>query len=347
MRSRATRKVPAKVLGVNRLATMLRNPYYIGIVQYNGKTYKGRHEPLVDETTFQEVQDLLDSKRRSGEKSWRHFHYLRGSLYCRECGGRLIYTKARGRSDTYEYFVCSGRQKGRCSQGHHRADAVEAAVERHYALVQLAPDHRESIRKAVAAHVAVVAELAAQKVADAKADLARLDAEERKLLTAHYADQVSESLFAEEQVRIRRERATAEKLIKELDIQHQRVLRALDVALAMTDRIQAAYCQADRQERRLFNQAFFERLEIDNEKVANHVLADPFAQMWPTGPTAKSAASTDLASRKPTSRERVRGTVCAELPRSRKARTPSLLFQAGGSNVASLVDIAGLEPATS
>lgn len=128
LRTRPTRKVPAQQVGANRLASLLRNPYYLGIVNYAGKTYKGRHEPLVDETTFQEVQDLLDAKRQSGERSWRHFHYLRGSLYCAECGGRLMYNRARGNGGLYEYFICSGKKRGRCSQGYHRAAAVEEAV---------------------------------------------------------------------------------------------------------------------------------------------------------------------------------------------------------------------------
>ncbi|MGH7485366.1 MAG: recombinase family protein, partial [bacterium] len=132
LRSRATKRTPEQAIGLNRLAEILRNPYYIGLVRYAGKTYQGRHKPLVDEGTFQHVQDLLDAKRQSGERSWRHHHYLRGSLYCAECDSRLMFAQAKGNGGTYEYFVCSGRSRGVCSQGHHRAAAVEAAIERHY-----------------------------------------------------------------------------------------------------------------------------------------------------------------------------------------------------------------------
>jgi site-specific DNA recombinase len=344
LRTRPTRKVPAQQVGINRLASLLRNPYYLGIVNYAGKTYKGRHEPLVDETTFQEVQDLLDAKRQSGERSWRHFHYLRGSLYCAECGGRLMYNRASGNGGLYEYFICAGRKRRACSQGYHRAAAVEEAVERRYGLVQLSQKERQAIREAVRAHVAVIAELAAQELAAAKSELTRLEAEERKLLKAHYADQVSESLFVEEQARISRERVGATKHMEEFSFRHEQVLAALDAALSLTDRIQVAYRQASPHERRLFNQAFFERLEVGDEDVARHELAEPFAQIH------KQRASSDRPAiylRRRPAAEAGNGALVgagAGSARGRNARTPSPFFGARGSDVGSLVRLRGVEP---
>src|SRR5205823_6320210 len=72
LKSRPTANKPAKTLGVNRLASMLRNEYYIGIVHYAGATHQGRHEPLIDEAVFDKVQQILDAQRQSGERSWRH-----------------------------------------------------------------------------------------------------------------------------------------------------------------------------------------------------------------------------------------------------------------------------------
>lgn len=334
LRSRPNRRTSAQALGGNRLASMLRNPYYMGVVSYGGKTYQGRHEPLVDEQTFQEVQDLLDAKRVSGERSWRHFHYLRGSLYCRECGGRLFYTQVKGNGGLYDYFICSGRQERRCSQGYHRMEAVEAAVERHYATVELSDQARESIRAAVKAHVAVIAELAAEKIADAETVLTRLDQEERKLLSAHYADRVSESLFADEQARISRERIGATKTIEGLSVKHEQVLDALDDALALTADVQRAYIQAGPQERRLLNQAFFERLEVDAEEIDGDERAEPFADLahldWSRDETCNGAVPAS---------EGASELAC-------KAKTADPISEVGGSNVEVLVPGAGLEPAS-
>ncbi len=330
LRSRPTRKYPARALLAKDVQSMLRNPYYLGIVNYAGKTYQGRHQPLVDEATFQEVQDLLESKRVSGERPWRHFHYLRGSIYCRECGRRLIFTKASGKGGVYDYFVCGGRQHANCSQKSHRVKAVEAAVERHYAhAVQLSDQKREAVRAAVKQHVSGIVKVAEQKISEAERQLSRLDSEERKLLTAHYADQISESLFSDEQKRISRERVGATKRIEQLSLGHEKVLDALDVALALTDDMQAAYCQASPQERRLLNQAFFERLEIDKEEVVGDQVAEPFDRLLALGRGWSKPA---------------RAPSEATAPSLGNAETPGPISRTGGLNLETLVPLRGFEP---
>jgi site-specific DNA recombinase len=318
LRSRPTRKYPARALKAKDLQYLLRNPYYLGQVPYAGKVYPGRHEPLIDEATFQEVQDLLTAKRVSGERPWRHFHYLRGSIYCGECGRRLIYSRATGNGGEYEYFLCGGRQHGNCSQPSHRVAAVETAIETHYRSKELTDEQRDRLRTAVTEHVDAVTVLSAEKVAEAKLRLTKLDQEERKLLQAHYADQVSEGLFAEEQERIRRERIAAEKRMEDADLAHDDGLKALDLALSLTEDIQRTYCLASPQERRLLNQGLFERIEIDREDVVDDQLAEPFDQLLDLGRSWNSGSAEE--------------------------KTPGPVARAGGLNVESLVPLRGFEP---
>jgi DNA invertase Pin-like site-specific DNA recombinase len=312
LRSRSTRTTVGKPLNASRLNGLLRNPYYVGIVKYAGKLYPGRHEPLVDESTFQQVQALLAAKRVSGERSWRHQHHLRGSLFCAECGRRLMFTHARGNGGLYAYFVCAGRQHAACTQPTHRAEAVEAAVERHYATVQLSPATREQLREAVKTQASGQAKLAEHEVAAAERELTQLDQQERKLLAAHYTDRISEHLFTEEQARISRERASATKRIEQMSFQHEEIMTALDVVLELTEDIQAAYCQAGPNERRLFNQGFFERLEIDSEEVAGEQLQEPFREV-------------------------------AAVAAPREAKTPASLPRDGGLHFQALVPLRGFE----
>ena len=326
LRSRPSRRKPAKALGPNRLSTMLRNDYYIGVIRYAGITAPGRHEPLVDEATFQKVQDILAAQRQSGERSWRHHHYLRGSLYCAQCGRRIFFTRARGRhGGLYDYFVCGGRSARICTQPHHRVEAVESAIERHYATVQLTDDQRDRIRATVREHIDALARVAEKETARAGAEVTRLDNEERKLLNAHYQDKISDHIFAEEQERIRRERLAADELLRRYEVKYDAILDTLDIALDLTNEIQAAYLQADTTERRLLNQAFFERIEIDTEDISGDSLADPFEQI---------ATLVDLTDR------------TAAATAAGNARTPAV-SKVGGSYVNAVVDRSGLEPMTS
>jgi len=96
------------------------------------------------------------------------------------------------------------------------------------------------------------------------------------------------------------------------------------------------YLQADSRERRLLNQAFFERIEIDSEKVSGCELAAPFAQLVASGPAAPAQRATAAGSRPGSARGNG----------ARKAKTPNPSSKVGGLDVELMVEAAGIEPAS-
>jgi hypothetical protein len=156
-------------------------------------------------------------------------------------------------------------------------------------------------------------------------------------------------LFAEEQERIRRERNGARKQTEHLSFKHERVLEALDTALAMTDDIQQAYVQAGPGERRLFNQGLYERLEISEEEVVGDKVAEPFDRLLALKPSGNEATE-DLAHLDWDSGKTPKaapGSIEAALSLLGNARTPDQFSKVGGSNVEKLVELGGFEPPTS
>jgi len=43
---------------------VLKNPVYIGKIQYKGVTYKGKHTPIVDEGTFNLIQEIISKNAK-------------------------------------------------------------------------------------------------------------------------------------------------------------------------------------------------------------------------------------------------------------------------------------------
>ncbi len=279
LRSRATPKQASRTITANRLSEILRNDFYAGIVRYRGQVSQGRHEPLVSEEVFAEVQAVLAVQRKSGERSWKHHHYLRGSVYCAECKGRLFYTRTNGNGGLYEYFVCKGRQRTSCSQPHHRVEAVEHAVEEYYARVHLTSARRRRIAELAREFSVARSAISAPQRQQATRELQRLKQQEKKLLDLHLAESISSELYAEEYERITRERVAVKQTVAHLQGDEAEALRTLDLAGTLTDRMQDAYVRADPNGRRLFNQAFFERIWIDQEEVADVEMASPFADL--------------------------------------------------------------------
>lgn len=180
LRTNATRKLAEQRVGPNRLSTILRNDYYLGTVRYGGQSYPdGRHTPLTDVATFERVQEVLALQRHAGERSWKHHHYLVGTIFCAECGGRLIYSRNRGNTGAiYEYFFCSNRRDGTCSQPHHRVEAVEQAVEDYYATIQLSTETRADIARTARERLSTVGERSGAEVTRAERVLSQLAGEE-------------------------------------------------------------------------------------------------------------------------------------------------------------------------
>ncbi|MCD8092866.1 MAG: recombinase family protein [Bacteroides sp.] len=99
---------------------MLRNKFYIGKIRV--PAYKeeaeyyvnGEHEALVDEETFDKVQDILDGKRKKAPKLSKAINpdlYLRKFLICPICGHALTGAPSSGNGGKYLYYFCCHDQK--------------------------------------------------------------------------------------------------------------------------------------------------------------------------------------------------------------------------------------------
>ena len=217
LRSRGTRRYPERPLGDNRLQAMLRNPYYMGIVAWNGKRYPGKHDRLVSEDTFDRVQALLAAARISGERPQKHEHYLRGSVVCEECLGRLLYGRHRGRGGRqYDYFCCNNRTVRRreihCSSGHHAVPTVEDHIEQHYRTVHIPAEVQEQIRAELNAELTDRTTLIEREAERHQRALKAIEAKQEKLVQLYYKDLVSEDVFAAEQDKLKTERRAAQRL---------------------------------------------------------------------------------------------------------------------------------------
>jgi site-specific DNA recombinase len=269
---------PARPLRVSHLHTLLRHPYYVGIVRYQGVLYPGKHEALVDKETWQRVQEHLSAKHLTGERHREHPHYLKGSIFCGQCGSRLIVTHAKGRGGTYPYFICIGRQEKRtdCQQRALHIEKVEAAVAAYYATVQLSAQKLVDVRAFLEEELSGLRFDTERERTAQERRLGNLTGERKKLLEAHYANAIPLDLLKSEQERLTREIEAAESRLAEIEGDFRKAESNLQRALTRVGDCETAYREAAGLLRRQFNLAFFRRLEIDDEYTVRGELAEPF-----------------------------------------------------------------------
>jgi DNA invertase Pin-like site-specific DNA recombinase len=323
LRTRPTPRYPSRPLARSRVGGMFRNPYYIGIVRWNGGLWPGEHETLVDRETFDRVGAVLTAHDVAGEKDRKHNHYLKGSVFCARCDSRLCLTHAKGK---YLYFFCLGRAKGTgCDQPYVPAHRIEEAVENFYANIVLEPERRAAVQRYVQGHLDHAKRTGVREAESQRTRLTRLKDEQRTLLRAHYAGAVPIELLREEQQRIGNEIAQADQRLKATELRFEQIECAFEDALMLGADCQRMYREAPPQVRRQANQTIFEKLRVHNDEVVGAELAEPFAQLL----------AYDAARRLEVEAQPVASPENETTP-----------FLGAGSNKSHLVAGAGFEPAT-
>jgi len=103
---------------------IIKNPYYIGIIKWNGKEYEGKHPHLISDELFYAVQAKLT--RKTPAKFRKHNPVLKGIMTCEHCSKTITWQKQKGRL----YGACQRKAPDCKQQKFVREDAVMGLIER-------------------------------------------------------------------------------------------------------------------------------------------------------------------------------------------------------------------------
>ena len=277
----STIRVPEKPITAQKLHALLTNEFYLGRVNYQGTTFPGNHEPLISLETFDSVQAILHS-RVNGERTRRHPHFLRSSIYCGICGSRLIVTKVRSQTgEHYEYFLCAGRHSKREPDCEFKAlpiNQLEDQIQALYDRIALSPAIRDQLELPLHQQLQAMKANTAQETTELTEAKNKIERQRQKLLEAHYQDAIPLDVLRTEQDRLTRELANTDRRLAELrqDIsEHEHILHE---AFTLAQWCAKAYEQAPDHIKRMFNQIFFTKIYVlPEEHTGNPICEGTFA----------------------------------------------------------------------
>ena len=124
----------ARMLGFkydNTVRNILGRKTYLGLIEYNGVCYPGRHAPLVSQEVFARAQRILD--QRAARREWTSQYLLTGLLVCGRCGAKMRYQKW---GNAGVKIVCYSQQRSKpylvkdpdCDAPRYWADEIEQKV---------------------------------------------------------------------------------------------------------------------------------------------------------------------------------------------------------------------------
>jgi len=289
---------PGAPVSVSKLAELLTNPFYIGVVQWGGVRYEGQQKALIAQSLFDSVQETLRARDVAGVRQRRHEHYLKGLLHCGECGRRLSLTLAKGR---YLYFYCLGQRgpaRTGCRQPYILAGDAEALVENLYRQIQVPPSWVRRLTEELEAEIVERQAEASERRVLLTRSLAKLADERSKLLQAFYANAIPLELLKTEQDRMGiAEHATKDELqATEGDLEGwQDVLRT---AIRLAGNCHAAYLKARPSVRRRFNDAVLDAVYIKDRTIGRAEFSEVFAPLF-SRPSSNKALKVEVTGVEP------------------------------------------------
>ena len=80
-----------QVMSRSNVHRLLQSRVYTGDFDWNGRTYRGSHEPLISMGLFERVQEILEGRYSTKEKVTKHEFTFSGLVHCglRLRSGRL------------------------------------------------------------------------------------------------------------------------------------------------------------------------------------------------------------------------------------------------------------------
>ena len=159
---------------------VLQNPVNIGMIKNRDRWYKGIHDPILDQKTFDAIQKLMEERRKQHGTVRPHQSLLGGILYCKNCGARYARQSYNG---IYAYMCYSRSKKMKkmikdpnCKNKNYRMEVLESAILGEIHKLAIDPERIEQVREN--RPVSDVAE----KIKSITSEIAKIDTQISKMM---------------------------------------------------------------------------------------------------------------------------------------------------------------------
>lgn len=182
MYEKGLRNFKGNIVNKNSLLRLLKNPFYIGLMEVNGKLFSGIHEAIVPKNIFHRAQEILTG--RIQHKGVIHDYTFRKRIKCKLCKYFMSGEKQKG----MVYYRCA--TKG-CDTKTRREDFIEKSVVNTIKFISLNPNEEKQIEEIILENDFLKEDSTDSIRQQIKLDIGKLRIKEDKLLEAYLENVLS------------------------------------------------------------------------------------------------------------------------------------------------------------
>lgn len=262
---------------IRNIKYILRNKTYCGYLKSKDQWYKGLHDPIIDEPTFDKAQEVLEETKRRFEesgiriKSTAIASHLGGLIYCSQCGAKFCRSESGSRkSNLYYYYKCYSRNKKvknmvkdpNCKNKSYRVEILDEIIFNEIRKLKIDPEYLKVLRKE------------SDKVSDQQQILG-IEEEIKSINNqlSRFMDLYGLGKYDMEQLDQKTKPLTERKLKlqKELTkLQEASKHKTDKEVLKIVESFDEVIEQGSLEDRRAIIQALIDRIDIDNEDITIH-----------------------------------------------------------------------------
>ncbi len=262
------------------IETILKNPFYCGIMRYKEQVYSGNHKPLIDKQIFDTVQRRLTRSTPTNKAKKRAFAY-RGFMTCGECGCSITAQVQKG----HTYYNCT-KSKGDCSQPFVREEELEGQIASILEEIELDQELVDIMLKATKETKQEEVEARASAKKSLTASIERIQEKEQRLLDAFLEGNVAADTYKTKAADLSEQRVNLELRINQNQGNDEQIFELMEQVLRTAQAARKGFIDGDCEGQRGVLERVSSNLVLNNREIVSYQLKEPFAMMagWPKNP---------------------------------------------------------------
>lgn len=264
LRTPLRRKLGGRPLALSTVYKIFYNPFYAGIIQWNGKWHTGKHKAMISLAEHHRVQAIL---RRPGRpQPQKHAFAYTGLIRCGSCGFVVTAEKKINRFGThYVYYHCSWRARPKCPERSVEVKNLEAQMRAFLAELSLNDNVHDWTLKALAKFAATDIEGSAAQRKALETAIANVERQSDQLTDMRVRSLIEDKEFLAKREVAQRELLTLQQSLVEFDDSQDAWFEPAKAVISFSKRAVLWFDDGTDEEKRLIVHAVCSNLSLSGK----------------------------------------------------------------------------------